>query len=677
MFSNFQKMRQGFSPLLGLDLLHQLTNFLLVTAWAAPLFYILHEVILDVSVDWQPWQLLIPIVPFWWLLIVSTWSNYRVLVAEQALLTPGQFRCALLAFLAASLLACFIHILAFVGVFGGVISFVAIFRMMMAFHRQQYIGKAGRFFWPNRRVRRYYRFKLKKAKRRLYWAGTPFPWEEAVRNFCLFGAISSGKTIMLRLYMQSILPRVGVDPDVKSVTIYDAKRDACSTVRKINSDCPLYILNPWDARCAWFRISETIVNREGALAVVAQFAPPLPAKASANTFWIEAAHYGMTGICLFFTIVAKENWRLADIFISLRSADRMLAILGSRPETQEFVYLLGGERLTFSVMCTIQVYLSKLAPIAAAFQEKERLEKELNVPQKSFTIDELINTAAIVLLGRDVKNIIAINAYNRLLITLMGLELLNLPGNDEARSPRNFFILDEFHTLGDLGLPFLELLTNGSGKGVSIALATQAYTFLQQIYGREGAETMMGQIFHKLFLRLNDHTTSAYASELIGTAQQFKQVFDSKQNKWITSDRVERVKVAPAEDLRRNHPPVKGLPGLFNKLLGRGGSPLTGYAYGQFGYWMKLSPKEISKRLMPKSKDPNVIPWDIPEIKTWNYADLERLGLTEVISLDDFEEHRQQEEATMRGASANYSEILRNIRQQLPDENVDDTAANA
>ena len=117
------------------------------------------------------------------------------------------------------------------------------------------------------------------------------------------------------------------------------------------------------------------------------------------------------------------------------------------------------------------------------------------------------------------------------------------------------------HTLGDLGVAFLELLTNGSGKGVCIALAAQAYTSLQQLYGREGAETLMGQIYNRGFLRLNDHTTATFASDLIGHGERFRKEYDDKQQKWVTTNRVERVCVAPADELRRIAPPMKGKSG--------------------------------------------------------------------------------------------------------------------
>lgn len=652
--------------MMAINTLHQIGNLLMASAWAALLFYIWFNKYILPNPDMSAGYLAVPLGLLLWLLSSATWSAYRVLVAERAWISPNQFRCALAVFLSLTLIANYAHLFAFIVVFVGVLYIVGCVRDGVEFHQPLWMGKDGRYFRSANWVKRYYRTRLGNAKRTLFWGGANIPWEEGIRNACLFGAISGGKTMTLRLYMQSFLPRIGVDDDIKAAFILDSKRENVSIVRGINSHCPLHILSPFDQRVSIWRPDKDIRDRASATAAASQFAPPVPVRDNGNSFWPKASRYGLEGLFLFFSIVVKEGWRLSDVHIAMRSADRLLAILGSHPATEEYLYILKGERLTHSVMVTIQVYLSQFAPIAAAFQEKERIALKSNIPLQSFSIHEIVHEPAIVLLGRDVSNTVAMNAYNRLLLTLIGRVLLNLPGNDEARSPRNFFVLDEFHTQGELP-EFPELITNGSGKGVSIAIAVQAYTSLQQLYGKDGAETLMGQIYHKGFLRLNDHTTASYAADLIGFAERFRKEYDGKEHKWKTSNRVERVRVATADELRREPPPEKGMNGLWNKLMGRGGTPLKGYFLGTFGYWSTLKSKEISRRLMPKADVPNVMPWKIPEIRTWDYADISRLGLEGVISPEDFQQHRQQEEDTLRGAKENYNDVLTRIKEQMSD----------
>ena len=43
----------------------------------------------------------------------------------------------------------------------------------------------------------------------VYWGGLRIPTEDGPRHFCVMGATGSGKTVLLRLLMQSVLPRIG------------------------------------------------------------------------------------------------------------------------------------------------------------------------------------------------------------------------------------------------------------------------------------------------------------------------------------------------------------------------------------------------------------------------------------------------------------------------------------
>ena len=157
MFYDFQKMRQGFSPMMALDALHQGGNFLLELMWAALLFqswyvnYVAPQPIEEVA-----W-LLIPLALLLWLLSRATWSAYGVLVAERAWLMPAQFYGALASFLLLTLVASYVHLLAFIVVFLGVLFVVGRLRDAVVFYQPQYIGKGGRYFRSARWIKRYYR----------------------------------------------------------------------------------------------------------------------------------------------------------------------------------------------------------------------------------------------------------------------------------------------------------------------------------------------------------------------------------------------------------------------------------------------------------------------------------------------------------------------------------------
>ena len=77
------------------------------------------------------------------------------------------------------------------------------------------------------------------------------PSECAYSHLALVGATGSGKTLLQRLLMQSVLPRVGEGFGHRAL-IYDAKQDVLSVLAGMKLSCPIRTLNPLDARAvAW------------------------------------------------------------------------------------------------------------------------------------------------------------------------------------------------------------------------------------------------------------------------------------------------------------------------------------------------------------------------------------------------------------------------------------------
>ena len=61
------------------------------------------------------------------------------------------------------------------------------------------------------------------------WGGVLLPTEAATTHFCVTGASGSGKTITIRLLMQSVLPFIGTGNDRRAI-IDDAKQDVRATI---------------------------------------------------------------------------------------------------------------------------------------------------------------------------------------------------------------------------------------------------------------------------------------------------------------------------------------------------------------------------------------------------------------------------------------------------------------
>jgi len=71
------------------------------------------------------------------------------------------------------------------------------------------------------------------------------PEASATKHFLFVGTTGSGKTLSLRMLMQSVLPTVE-SRDARAL-IYDSKQDMLSILEGTRLGSKIYILNPFDS----------------------------------------------------------------------------------------------------------------------------------------------------------------------------------------------------------------------------------------------------------------------------------------------------------------------------------------------------------------------------------------------------------------------------------------------
>ncbi|MEO1147774.1 MAG: type IV secretion system DNA-binding domain-containing protein [Cyanobacteria bacterium J06638_22] len=652
----FNRHRHGVSRLSFYDALYQAAFIGSTILWAFLLLPLWERQLPNAA----PGHFVIVIVALTAIMLHGACTAYSVLIAERGASWPQSYLTGYgLVLLSALLLSawkvqygllwCLLVAIAAAGV-----------RRWISFHQPLWLGEAGKFLRPVGWVKRFYRSQVEPEQPTLQWLGIDIPFGEGTRNFSLMGAISSGKSILLRLFLQSFVPLIGKRKNLR-LLVFDPTFDMVSIIRGMNPTCPIHILSPRDARASVWDITADVRGLSDARALATTLTPPKPDRPGPNDFWIEAAQYILEGLALYFSVVVKENWEFRDLLIACNSQERLMVILNSHPATKEYVYALSGDRLTHSIMVTVQVYLSQFSSIASAWYHLRQHAEQNHRPLRTFSFANWVHEDGVTILGRDLENRTAMMALNRLFITKAGRVLLNQFGDTLQRDPHTFIVLDEAHTLGVLP-EWEEFTTNASSRGVSIATAMQALPSLQRLYGKDGAEAILGQFFHKAFLRLNDTTTAEYASSLVGRGDRFQTYFDGKA--WKISERVERnVAIVAPEELRRIPPPAKGKPGFFNRMLGRGGTPLKGFYLGIHGCWSQLSPRYISENLKPKANVPNRVPWEIPPLPTWDYSDIKRLKLDHVISPAEFQQHLSEEIKTQEDIVQQVDDILDKLKQ--------------
>ncbi len=353
---------------------------------------------------------------------------------------------------------------------------------------------------------------------RVFWGGDWIPFEDAVTHFCVAGATGSGKTVLLRLLMQSVLPLIRTQPDTRAL-IYDAKRELHQVIYGILAahaklseheesigleDC-VRTLDPFDSRCYAWNMGEDVKSAPSALEIAAILVPV--DKNDANPFFLNAGRDILCGVMRSF-IRAGQSWTLRDVIFATMNRDDLKAILKRDPTTRHLVEeRYKNPKLLRDVLATLGSKVMYFEPIAAAWHRAAQAKRVLSL--KDWTQQNYI-----LLLGNDEENRSALDAINRLLFKRVS-ELL-LAQESEGRR-RTWIILDEFAKAGRLdGID--DLLTKGRAYGTCVVLGFQDIEALRDrdLYGEHVANVLVGQCAHKAILKLYSRATADWACGLAG-----------------------------------------------------------------------------------------------------------------------------------------------------------------
>lgn len=490
-------------------------------------------------------------------------------------------------------------------------------KYLIAVPDQRHLG--GAKLVPLRKVKQIYRKLRSPRDPGFLWGGVQIPAQEACTHFLVSGASGSGKTLTLRLLMQSLFATMNTGSNRRAI-IYDAKRDMLSLLSGMEMDATVYILNPFDDRCVAWAIGRDVTTQADAQTLAdLLIAKDLAGKE--DQFFQDAALLMLQGMTRFFIKYAPGLWTLRDLVLGLDSLETAVALLGGDPEFRSTLTALGTDKTADNIMSTVTVKLNRYRVIAALWDRAA----------KSISLSEWATSTSILILGRDNKAKTTLGALNRLIFTRAAQILLD---SGEVQEPSTFIVLDELPSLGKVE-PLQDLANEGRSKGVVLVLGFQSFKNLEQVYGSEAAHTITGQFRHKAFLKMDEPMTADWACKLIGQHRIIRQTSSYNHEEaignWLTgtlnygakASKTEQIQteylVLPADLL--NIPPVGKRQGL------------TGYYSTRANYCHTYSPRFLRKVLRPKGEMADFIP--VPdhfqELRPWDEQDWERLGITHLM----------------------------------------------
>jgi len=166
----------------------------------------------------------------------------------------------------------------------------------------------------------------------IFFGGLELPDSEATSHFLCLGTTGSGKTIIMHLLMQSVLPAIGDGTD-KRALVYDAKQDVIPWLSAICRDIRIRTMNPFDARSVAWDICADV--REPRVAVEIAFTL-IPSAHESQPFFADAARHLTYGAMVSYMLSGHE-WTFADLVRGLSSPRRLKAILKKHPQTRDLI----------------------------------------------------------------------------------------------------------------------------------------------------------------------------------------------------------------------------------------------------------------------------------------------------------------------------------------------------
>lgn len=333
------------------------------------------------------------------------------------------------------------------------------------------------------------------------------PSRAACSHFAIAGATGSGKTLLQRLLMQSALSRIG-QGDSHRALLYDAKQDLLPLLAGMDLRAPIHTLHPLDRRAVAWNMAADIKTPAAALQTASLLIPEI--KTDNNPFFANAARHLLTGAINALIEQAGAHWTLLHVLLVMRDPVRLGNLLGRSDHTRFLLQYFEHTGTFQNILSTVLTALAPFDTLAAAWDRAE----------KSISLARWMTEESILVLGCDEANRVALEAMNRLIFRRISELVLSRPEvtDPDGYGSRTWFFLDEVREAGKLE-SLSRLLTKGRSKGAAVVLGFQDIAGLQDVYGKEVANELVGQCATSVMLRLNSPETAAWASKLIGSRE--------------------------------------------------------------------------------------------------------------------------------------------------------------
>jgi len=324
--------------------------------------------------------------------------------------------------------------------------------------------------------------------------------KDSESHYLGLGTTGSGKTLLLRLLQQSVLPLVGQGRGYHAL-VYDAKQDQLPIIAGYCDPSHIKLFNAYDARSVAWDIAKDVTRSPVAMETAFTLFPDV---SDNSPFFRNAARHCSWGIMCSFTL-SKLDWSFADLLRGLNDPDLCARILERHSQTKGLVRkYLSDKKLTNDIFATIASITMLYEPIAASWEHATEW----------LSISDCINNEYIVVLGNSETSRQTIDRVNSVLFKRWTDLTLEQP---DGTHQRFWTFIDELSEAGNLaGLP--SFLKKARSKGGRMVVACQSIEGLKtdKMYGEKVTADLLSCFGNRMFARLECPETAEYCSKYIG-----------------------------------------------------------------------------------------------------------------------------------------------------------------
>lgn len=350
----------------------------------------------------------------------------------------------------------------------------------------------------------------------MYWALRNLPVTEAPKHLAVVGVVGSGKTTLIRLFLQSLAPRFRRDaPRPEQLIVFDGKCDIVPLLSSMGlhpEDENVFVLNPYDERGVPWDLADGAKGPLMARHLASLLVPEEPR--STSPFFAESARDLVYAVILALNARSGASWTFRDLICALDSMERIKAVTAIHSRASVIASrILDDDKHAFGVLSSVATKLVKFEPVAALWHSSRSTRR--------FRIQEFLSRPGVLVLGNDPALRDSLWPINALLLKALTQEILR---RDETRQPRHWFVLDEFPAMEKLDC-IHELLRRGRSKGVSALLGMQGIEGPIEVYQANAAEEILSLCSYKTFLRAGGPKTAEYAERYFGKVRRTESVW--------------------------------------------------------------------------------------------------------------------------------------------------------